>query len=469
MDEGHVLVMGAGAQESALDLLLHKIAANGLTVVRGPDIGGHPSYAQEADAAALLVPSGAQGWPDSKQFDSTRFAKEGQLVYVNLGAVAPVPPDDGAGYFDLAGWAGDASAEFNRLIDHLRVLIATRVSDLYVWKLDTDQVHSAASGIAELQSLADKIAQIGDALSGDEERSRPLRETLDEISRTYRVVKSAVERFITAGAAPGGPEAQVFAGLAYGTLAQQIRNGRGHCHRIGRRYTRVGGLREGLATELTAKALKDIDETFDRLANADGDVFSAMDSLGYALTNESQVIVRYLLTGRSDQARQNIAGALDRLIPLESALEQALAAFQVVTSVLGYAESPPKEEKIYMSKLVFQGPVINSTVVAAQTIEKSQIAVKQSAAPQDIKDVLDALHEATKNLTSRLSQKDAALAAKDLKDLAEEAMSPTPSRPVWLRAADGLLSVAKKAGDTGVVMVDLVGKLATFLGHPLGV
>jgi hypothetical protein len=471
MDEGHVLVMASGANESRLGLLLREIAAQGLTVVRGPDIGGYPSYAEEVDAAALLMPSGAQGWPDLQQFPIDRFAREGQLVFVNLDATPQAPPAGGdAMYFDLAGWAGDGSLELDRLIEHLRALIATPLSEQHHWKLDAGQVGTATSGITELQSLTDKIGQIGDALSGDEQASRPLRETLDEIGGTYRVVKSAVERFVAAGLSRGGPDAQVYAGLAHGPLAQQIRNGRGHCRRIGRRYRCISGLRDNLAPKLSPITLADLDATFDRLASADGDVFSAMDALGYALTNESQIIVRHLLTGRNEPARRHIAGAIDRLVPLERALEEALAAFQVVTSAIGYAESSPREKEIiYMSKIEIHGDVINANVVAAQTIENSQIAVKNSAAPQDLKVVLEELHEAAKNLTSRLSADDAALAAKDLKDLAEEAVSPTPNRAIWRRAADGLLAAAKSAGETGIVVVDLVSKVATLLGYPLGV
>jgi hypothetical protein len=96
---------------------------------------------------------------------------------------------------------------------------------------------------------------------------------------------------------------------AHGPLRSS--NGRGHCRRIGVCYLRVGGLRDGLKAKLSPKALDDLDRTFARLATADGDVFSAMDALGDALTNESQVIVCHLQTERIEQARQHIADAED--------------------------------------------------------------------------------------------------------------------------------------------------------------
>src|SRR5690349_12805145 len=111
MDEGHVLVTAFRADEARLGKLLGDLAARGLTVVRGPDIGGYPSYAQEADAAALLIPAGAD-WPDLKQLPLYRFAREGQLALVNL-AVAPraIPSDSKGVYFDLAGWDGGVTPE----------------------------------------------------------------------------------------------------------------------------------------------------------------------------------------------------------------------------------------------------------------------------------------------------------------------------------------------------------------------
>jgi hypothetical protein len=380
----------------------------------------------------------------------------------------PAPGD--AAYKDLAPWNGAASPEFDQLIAHHRALLATRLDRQVALELSTNQVDLATSGVAELQALADSLSQIGEVLSDDEGRSRALRETLAEIGGTYRVVKSAVGRFVAAALSPGGPDAQVYAGLAHGPLAQQIRNGRGHCRRIGLRYIRVGGLRDGLKAKLSPKVLADLDGTFARLASADGDVFSAMDALGYALTNESQIIVRHLRTGRIERARQHITEAEARLRPLEAALDKALAAFQDLESARGYAEplhEPPEVHNV--TNVNIYGDVNQSSVVVAQTIENSRIAVENSAVSEDLKGVLVALHDAATTLASHLPADDAALAAKDLEDFAKETTSSTRRPAVWRRAAEGLLSAAKNVADGGVAVIDLIGKVATLIGYPIGV
>jgi hypothetical protein len=391
-------------------------------------------------------------------------------VFVNLDTKPHAPPAVGdAAYVDLAGWTGVASPEFDRLIAHLRALLATRLGSEFASELSTNEVNAVTSGVTELRALTDSLGQIGEVLADDEERSRALRETLAEISGTYLVVKSAVERFVAAGLSRGGPDAQVYAGLAHGPLAQQIRNGRGHCRRIGVRYIRVGGLRDGLKAKLSPKILEDLDRTFDRLANADGDVFSAMDALGYALTNEAQVIVRHLRTGRIEQARQHIAEAEDRMRPLEEALDKALAAFQGVESALGYAEPLPKPQEVRnVTNVTIHGNVSNANIVVAQTIENSRIAVESSAAAQELKTALVELHDAAQVFTSRLPADAAALAAKDLEDFANEATSPTRRPAVCRRAAEGLLSAAKNVAEGGVAVIDLVGKVATLIGYPIG-
>lgn len=472
MDDGHVLVMPSGADELRLAPLLDKIAAQrDLTVVRGPDVGGYPSYVQEADAAALLVPIGAEAWPDPQLRPLDRFSRAGELVFVNLDTKPRSAPAVGdAAYIDLAGWTDAASPKFDQLIAHLRALLATRRDSQFISEFTTDQVNSATSGVAELQALTDNLRQIGEVLSDDKKRSRALRETLAEIGGTYRVVKGAVVDFVAAGLSPSGPDAQVYARLAHGPLAQMIRNGRGHCRRIGLRYLCVGGLRDGLRTKISPKTLADLDETFDLLANADSDVFSAMDALGDGLTNESQVIVRHLRTGRIEQARQHIAEAEERLRPLEEALDRALAAFQDVEAALGYAEPLPKTQEVQqVTTLNFYGNVNHSNIVVAQTIENSRLVVENSAAPEDLKVALVALHDATKALTSRLPADAAALAAKDLEDLTKETTSPTPRLAVWRRAAQGLVSAAKDMAEGGVAVIDLVSKVATLLGYSIGV
>jgi hypothetical protein len=467
MNDGHVLVMAAGADESRRDQLVARLAGAGLPMVVGPGVGGHPSWAQSSRAAALLLVVGGSSLPAPLTYPLEVFARRGQAVVVNLDAPWQEAPARGDVMFlDLGHWPEVPPGAIESLIAHLRALVASGVDSPSEPELDNSQVEFARNGVLELQSLTGTIGKIGEVLIDDDERSLALRQTLAEISGTYRVVKSAIESFVAAGVEIARPGAAAYANLGHGILAQAIRNGRGHCTRIETRYVRVGGLRDGLKDKVSPGTLTELDETFARLGSADGDVFEAMDRLGQALTEESRVILRYLRTERPDEAREHSAVAVERLLPLESALDVALAAFQEIESALGYAEPlPPAKEVVHMStqNITILGSVHGSNIVAAGTIERSSITLAESPIGEELRSALLELHKATAALTTQLSDDEAALAARDLEDLTKEATSGSPRPAFWRRAADGLLTAAKKTAEVGIPVIELVTKVTALM------
>jgi hypothetical protein len=317
-----------------------------------------------------------------------------------------------------------------------------------------------------LKSLTSVIGTLGDVLSNDDQRSQAVRETLAEVGSTYRVVKEAIVEFIAAGHAIDGRGVEAYAALAHGELRRAIHNGRAHCTRIGVRYERVGGLRDSIKARLPAAALAVMNDTFDRLATADGDLFQSMEMLGETLTTEARVVERLLLTDQKEKARSRVALAAKRLTNLEDTLDDALHAFQRIESELGYAEPVATEGEVANvtnQSITVYGNVVNSAIVAAKTIEGSSIRVVGSDAREDIKAVLLELHKATAEMTTHLPDDEAELAASVLEDLAREATSPSPRPKFWRRAADGLLDAAKKVADVGLPVVELVTKLTALL------
>ena len=436
-------------------------------MVVGPGVGGYPSWAQSSRAAALLLVVGGPRLPTPLPHPLDRFARRGQAVAVNLDAPPQAgPPGGDLVSLDLEHWPEVPPGAIDSLIAHLRALVASGVDSPTEPELDSSQIESARNGVLELQSLTGSIGKIGEVLIDDDERSLALRQTLAEISGTYRVVKAAIESFVAGGVEIAGPRAVVYANLAHGVLAQAIRNGRGHCTRIEMRYDRVGGLRDGLKGKVPPATLAELDTTFARLGSADQDVFDEMDRLGQALTEESRVILRYLMTRRPDEAREHVAVAIERLLPLESALDAALAAFEEIELALGYAEPlPPPKEVVQMStqSITIFGGVYDSNIVAAATIERSSITLAESPIGEELKLALRELHEATAALTTRLSDDEAALAARDLEDLTKEATSGSPRPAFWRRAADGLMTAAKRTAEVGIPVIELVTKVTALL------
>ncbi|MGH3690508.1 MAG: hypothetical protein ACRDT7_10165 [Microbacterium sp.] len=325
---------------------------------------------------------------------------------------------------------------------------------------------AATQGISGLARLTDQVQELVEVLADDAVHSRQLRKALSEVGATYRIVETALERFVAAGLDPKRVQGDTFARLERGLLTQAIVNGRGHCGRIATQYSKVGGVRDAVKDRIEPELLTSMDETFEQLGTADGDLFAAMDALGEALTGESQVIVRHLTTGREDLARERIVAARDKLLPLEDELTKSLGAFQAIEGALGFAEPIPEEGggvSVSISTINIGGDVINSNVVAADVIKNSSLTVTSAPVNEELKTMLTELHKAVAALTAELPDDEAERAAQDLKELTDEATKPTPRPAFWKRAAEGLMEAAKKVVEVGTPVVALVTKVVQLL------
>jgi hypothetical protein len=468
MEHAHVLVMPSNVDESLLHSILLSLTEEGISIVVGPEVGGYPSYADQHDAAVLLIAVGQAGLPQKLPYPVDRLAKNGQAVAVTLGeqSGSKSMPDDVI-CFDIGTSTTARSRTFQRLVGHLRALIGSRLRLEYAGIEFDEQVSETLTSVKRLKMLTVEIGDLHTVLSEEQAHSSALRETLGEISRTYKVVQEAIETFRAAGLTLERSDGKAFAGLSGGLLKKHIHNGRAHCTRINVRYKRIGGLRDEVKANLSPKALKSIDDTFEELANADGDVFSVMDQLGEALTIESRAILRLLLTDRKEDARKHVAFVSDQFAQLEEALDDALLAFQNIQSSLGYAEPAPKEkEEVQMThqNITIYGDVVNSNVVAAATINDSFDRLAKSEVEEELKSALTALHKATAELTTHLPADEAERAACDLEELAVEATSRSPRRAFWKRAAEGLLSAAEKVTKAGIPVIEFVNKISAMLG-----
>jgi hypothetical protein len=366
---------------------------------------------------------------------------------------------------DLRDWSAGDSSELDRLIAYVRALMDhDRTHPHQTYSLEPWVMSQARNGITAIAGLTAQVGELAEVLSDDALHSRQLRMALSEVGATYRVVETALERFVAAGLDPGRMHGEVFARLERGLLTQAIANGRGHCGRIFTQYKKVGGLRDAVKDRIQPDLLETMDATFERLGTADGDLFAAMDGLGEALTGESQIIVRYLSTGREDLARDRIATARQGLLPVENDLAEALADFQSIENSLGYAEPTPQEViSVSIRTIHIEGDVINSNVVAAEVIENSSLTVASAPIDGELKSTLLELHKAVAALTAKLPDDEAERAGQDLKELAEEAKKSSPRPAFWKRAADGLMAAAKNVAEVGLPVIELVTKVIGLL------
>ena len=163
-----------------------------------------------------------------------------------------------------------------------------------------------------------------------------------------------------------------------------------------------------------------------------------------------------------------ILAARDQRLHAEFSFEELVeaGARDEIELALGYAEPlPPPKEVVQMStqSITIFGSVYDSNIVAAATIERSSITLAESPIGEELKLALRELHEATAALTTRLSDDEAALAARDLEDLTKEATSGSPRPAFWRRAADGLMTAAKRTAEVGIPVIELVTKVTALL------
>src|ERR1051326_1036859 len=143
---------------------------------------------------------------------------------------------------------------------------------------------------------------------------------LGEVAKTYRVVNSAILQFLSLAVGTGPIDGRPFLELERGRLTTEIQQGRGHCGLILTYYGRYGGVRDSIRDKLSPQTLSDVDTAFARLGTADGDLFVPLIQIGEVLTNESRVIVNFILSGQEDAARKRILEGRVKLVPLEDQL-----------------------------------------------------------------------------------------------------------------------------------------------------
>jgi hypothetical protein len=460
--------------------LVDHLAAAHLDVVPDADLQGPDGWAGASnlayDASAVVIAFGDDSAIDDRAnghpADWVVGSAPGALLPVKLHPQAVIPAQLGdLRPFDLAEWTGGEHPELHRLIAALRQLVGRRESRLQPWEstlaADRGQIDSAEYAVSSLQDLTNQISGIGELLLDDEPAAEALNATLDEIGRTYRAVNDAVEEFLSASGAPTGAfDAQAYFRLARGNLNDSIHNGRGSCSRIATLYGRTGGIRQALERHASPELLRTADDAFAQLSTADGDLFQQMEDLGRALSNESKLIANLLLAGQLDAARQRIAEGWGRLDPIEQQLHGARNALQDIQIRLGYVEDTHTREGTVVSiqRVNIGGDVVNSPIVVAHTIEDSWNTVESSPANNELKTLLADLHKAVSTLAESLDPDDAELAARDLEDLSREAVSPKPRPAWWQRAAQGLVSAAKKTAEVGVPVIDLVAKITALIG-----
>jgi hypothetical protein len=465
----HIVIL-AVANDSPLAMqLVRALHQQGFTVVPNRAAGGSDdAWDFVYDAAGIVLAcqvsdgGGAESIPPGLERVVPVVLTESARLPTEYVYLEPIDltghVDDGQGFEELV-------RRLNALVEDSRQRSSFDVARSvdYASPLDggSAAVSSPLYAIDELDRLTAGVQRIGEILASDDERTRLVRATLDEIGKSYRVVLDGIDEFYAVGAGSDPPDKTALAKLRGGRLAERIHNGRGHCKRIGARYFAEGGLRQALEPQVPTQTLEASDATFRALTNADMDLFDAMDSVGLSLTREARQLYALVLAGQQAEASRRLVQAHETLAPLEEALHNALHRFQDVEQALGYAQDSPQEGQIVVDHSInIYGPVTNSVV--AGTIKDSQIRLQSAALPEGLEEAMQELLAAVGAISGQLTPDDAVAAASELDQLTKEVTSAQPRVGIIKKCLRSLELFGKSVTDVGLPVVELAAKIAAF-------
>ena len=213
----------------------------------------------------------------------------------------------------------------------------------------------------------------------DQEKYAKLVAAIDEIVKTWQVVDAAFAKvFLLFN--PKGDLIDALPDLLEidaDQLGATVREGRGHCHRISEIYwTHIkdwGGL------VLAPDDQQTLDRVFDRLGNADLDVFRPMEALAAETGSVASNIVALVLADQLDEARQSAKGLYALVTPLRRQITISLSELKRFQSQ--FAELAPEDDGQPPHVIVNEGGVYvgGDQITIGDIIDSEGVAIGEAA------------------------------------------------------------------------------------------
>jgi hypothetical protein len=272
-----------------------------------------------------------------------RGSDSGRLVPLLLDSQAALDipvPFNAFQHLDLTNWDGHSTLPLRPLVESVAALVRRPPDSEEAWRpnlRDEGPVRSALEASSQIRDLAERVGGVGEVLVTGAGPVVDLRAALEQVHRTLDVVASAVEEFVSAGLTPDQLDPRPYVRFERGALTRRIRDGRGHCDLIAVHYYKPDGVRAWLYVNAPKRVQRKADTAFERLSEADGDLFQWLGQIGESLTSESKVIVNLLAAGQGEAARDRVLHARGLLAPLEADLGRSTEALQDIERRLGFA------------------------------------------------------------------------------------------------------------------------------------
>jgi hypothetical protein len=185
---------------------------------------------------------------------------------------------------------------------------------------------SATNELAGLLGTFAKVKQ--KLLAQPSAAAEKLAFVLNEIGKTFEVVETELSRLLVLGASPEALKNAMTSSenplyeLEGPKLRARVEQGRGHCHLIGNVYDEY--LDKWLSRVLDPAEYQELQSVFDRLSEADDDLFWRLVSVSDYVETTARTTLDEAINEDWDSAHERLANARRDVRPLRTAIGTAM-------------------------------------------------------------------------------------------------------------------------------------------------
>ncbi|MFT4015423.1 MAG: toll/interleukin-1 receptor domain-containing protein [Agriterribacter sp.] len=341
--DGLVFVSYSRDDKSRVERLVNYLAENNIPLWWDADLQGGDNFSNvisdkiEKAACVIVVWSKTSVVKDWVRSEADEARKRHIFMPVLLDADIKIPkPFDIYHHYNFTDENFISGKEIEKMLRALvKIIKYGKPVNVYVEELSSGwSINRAISATDEVRELVNTLRSITEIMTLDTQAIRDIKFALKEVEKTYDVVSKTITTFLKP-VFEKKISYKPFLEMERGSLEKIIKQGHGHCSVILTYYKKYGGVRDAIKQHINEVKLKELDEVFEKLGTADGDLFYNMTSIGYTLTSESRIILNLLLGNQQNVAKERLIEDRNILQPLEDNMRHAFTELQDLSQSIG--------------------------------------------------------------------------------------------------------------------------------------
>ncbi|MCP4422971.1 MAG: hypothetical protein GY803_00620 [Chloroflexi bacterium] len=238
-----------------------------------------------------------------------------------------------------------------------------------------NRAEQSLQGVNVVDELARAISRLAPELKANpnaEEVYQDLVEAIEEVAKTWEAINDAIEDVWKLYSEKGDLKTESLGlwDIGSGEMPALVNQKRGHCHRIGDIYHQK--LSAWFAQTLTLADQKIMREGFERLSEADTDLFQFMVEVAAEIDNVAAQVLDLIEDNQPDAARSIAKGLRRELRPLQKAINNSLSILRSIQD--DFADILPEDEP--EPTVIIQG---DNNIVVGDISDASGVAIGHDA------------------------------------------------------------------------------------------